>query len=443
MRLPTWHTKRLCNCTTPAILTDVAGRRPRTDHEWAVLDSASSALAERVPEIADRLLAELAEQSPLYDRAVPRDEHWQQICEALGYGIEALVARRADPRRDLAYAQRLGRRRAEQGLPLELLLTAYRHGGYLLWEELLETVVASDAEALPFLGRTATVVFAALYEQTATVTEAYRNTERELLRRTDERVQALLDALLEGHAEAELIRRAAAALDLPEQGRYAVVVLGDTVDRLGGLPGGLGGSGSLDEPDGLRVLWRMRPDGEVGLAVLGGKAGLAELAAAVAARSPGPGGISPEVGGLAELGRARRLAELALLTVAPDAGGRREQLVRLDERLPTALVVAQPDLAGLLVDEVFAELLRLDATDRAVLLETLDAWLASGGSAGRAATRLYCHRNTVFNRLRRVEQLTARSLSRPRDLIEMTLALDAYWLRGAGGARLRRPARLR
>ncbi|MEK8145669.1 helix-turn-helix domain-containing protein [Streptomyces sp. M10(2022)] len=47
---------------------------------------------------------------------------------------------------------------------------------------------------------------------------------------------------------------------------------------------------------------------------------------------------------------------------------------------------------------------------------------------GRAAARLFCHRNTVFNRLRRLEQLTSRSLSRPRDLVEMMLALDAYRL---------------
>ncbi|RZM96173.1 helix-turn-helix domain-containing protein, partial [Streptomyces alfalfae] len=51
--------------------------------------------------------------------------------------------------------------------------------------------------------------------------------------------------------------------------------------------------------------------------------------------------------------------------------------------------------------------------------------------AGRAAARLYCHRNTVFNRLRRLEQLTSRSLTRPRDLVEVALALEAHRLSGA------------
>jgi sugar diacid utilization regulator len=157
--------------------------------------------------------------------------------------------------------------------------------------------------------------------------------------------------------------------------------------------------------------------------------GLDGVAKALDGRCSGPGGISPVVPGLAELGRARRLAELALRTCPPDATA----VVRLDQRMPTALVVSQPELADRLVSDVFGTLLELEPADRAVLLETLDVWLTCEGSAGRAAGRLYCHRNTVFNRLRRLEQLTSRSLARPRDLIEMTLALDAYRLSGHGG----------
>lgn len=102
--------------------------------------------------------------------------------------------------------------------------------------------------------------------------------------------------------------------------------------------------------------------------------------------------------------------------------------MRLEDRLPTALVVSQPELSARLVADVFGPLLELDPADRALLVRTLEAWLECGGSAGRAAGRLYCHRNTVLNRLRRLERLTSRSLSRPRELIEMMLALDAFRL---------------
>ncbi|GHA87861.1 MULTISPECIES: PucR family transcriptional regulator [Streptomyces] len=231
-------------------------------------------------------------------------------------------------------------------------------------------------------------------------------------RRSDERGAVLLDALLEGRSTPGLAARAAAGLGVPEQGRYAVVVL-----RRGGATGPAG------DADGLRFFRRVRADGELVVVALGDR-DPAGLAALMARWCPGPGGIGPVADGLAGLGVSRRLAEVALLTCVPGEEG----FVRLEERLPAALVVSQPELSARLVADVFGPLLALDPADRALLVRTLDAWLECGGSAGRAAGRLYCHRNTVLNRLRRLERLTSRSLSRPRELIEMVLALDAFRL---------------
>jgi hypothetical protein len=396
----------------------MGGRRARSDREWSVLASASRMLLERVPHLTDQLLDELRLHSAQFDLAVPKDEHWQQINKAMRYGIEAIAAPRSAPRPDLEYARRLGRQRAEQGLALDLVLHAYRHAGYLVWDELLRIVTEKDPEALPMLVHTASHMWAGVDQQATAVADAYRGTEREMHRHSDERVQALLDALLEGRATPGLAARAAAGLDLPEQGRYAVVVV--RVERQGGREP----FERITSAQDMRFFWRMRADCEIAVVALDAGAGLAELAEVLGQPCQGPGGISPIVENLADLGQARHLAETALRTLAPEA----HLIVRLDKRLPTALVVSQPELAARLIKDVFGPLLELDAADRAVLLETLDAWLEYGGSAGRAATRLYCHRNTVFNRLRRLEQLTSRSLSRPRDLIEMTLALDAFRL---------------
>ncbi|MCP9953498.1 PucR family transcriptional regulator [Actinomadura madurae] len=68
---------------------------------------------------------------------------------------------------------------------------------------------------------------------------------------------------------------------------------------------------------------------------------------------------------------------------------------------------------------------------RDALLATLETWLECEGSAARAADRLFCHRNTVLNRLRKIEQLTGRTLARPGDLVELVLALSALRLHGA------------
>ncbi|MYW27878.1 helix-turn-helix domain-containing protein, partial [Streptomyces sp. SID2119] len=123
------------------------------------------------------------------------------------------------------------------------------------------------------------------------------------------------------------------------------------------------------------------------------------------------------------------LAGAALLACGP---GTRE-IVALDERLPTALVASVPELSARLVAEVFGPLLVLAPAERALLVGTLEVWLECGGSVGRAAVRLRCHRNTVFNRLRRLERLTSRSLSHPRELVETVLALDALRLPAARG----------
>lgn len=398
-------------------------RRPRTGDDWKLLSEACTALLERLPELVDEHLRELHEYEPAYGRIVPYDQHWREAQEALRIGIEMISAPRDSPRRDLQHADELGRRRAEQGMPLELVVHAYRHAGQLVWDALIE-----DASGFPSrlaaLTQSATIMWSAVDAQADTASEAYRATELELRRRTDEQLQALLDALLHGQRSPEVTSRAAAGLDLPEHGRYAVVVLRH--DRR-----------EVPEPfhrrlqgAGVRFLWRMGADCEFGVVSLAEGTGLDALSELLEGRCPGPGGISPVVTGLAELGRARRLAELALRTSPPDS----RQIVRLDRRMAGALVVGQPELAGLLVTDVLGALLELDPADRAILLETLDVWLDCEGSAGRAASRLYCHRNTVFNRLRRLEQLTSRSLSRPRDLTEMTLALDAFRLTGAASA---------
>jgi DNA-binding PucR family transcriptional regulator len=126
------------------------------------------------------------------------------------------------------------------------------------------------------------------------------------------------------------------------------------------------------------------------------------------------------VTGLAAVGDARRLADLAL-SICPPEGG----TVRLAEHLPEAMVVSCPELGATLTERVLGPLLRLEPADRDVLLDTLVAWFVCEGSAQRAGERLYCHRNTVLNRLRRCEQLIDRSLARPHDVAEISLALTA------------------
>ena len=64
--------------------------------------------------------------------------------------------------------------------------------------------------------------------------------------------------------------------------------------------------------------------------------------------------------------------------------------------------------------------------DRDALLETFRAWQDNEASADSAAKQLFCHPNTVRLRLRRIVKHTGRSLSRPRDVAELCLALEVH-----------------
>jgi PucR-like helix-turn-helix protein len=380
-----------------------------------VAATTSRRLLERLTELTDRVVAEIVGDDAAYLGYVPYDELWQTVQDIMGESIDHMARRALGEEPVLEKATRIGRRRAEQGLPLESLLRAFRVGGRICWEAMIEVVSMDDPDALPTMLRYASLVWYTNEVQSNAVAEAYRRAESELLRRSNERVQALLDALLEGRgADGGLAKAAAAALDLPMHGRFAVVVLRQPrAEQHGERP---------EETNGLRFVWRMRTDVEVGLVHLGERDTGDVVAALRGFR--GEAGISPVIEGLAGLGRGRWLAEIALGTCRP--GDR--TIRRLDERLPAALVVSQPDLAAHLASSVLGPLDELDPADREVLLETLATWLDCEGSASRTAGLLYCHRNTVFNRLRRLEQLTARSLHRPRDVVELALALDAIRL---------------
>jgi len=226
----------------------------------------------------------------------------------------------------------------------------------------------------------------------------------------------LLDSLLDGETDGRIVGLAARAWSLPERGRYAVVLrqaVGNAPVEQAKLPATIGGA---------RVLWRPRIRCQIGIVVLGD----AELSTVVDALPVMPGwrtGVGLPVEGLTSLFGGRQFAELAVRTLAGDG------VACLQDRMTAALLASRPDLAGSLSGYVLAPLLELDRASRDLLLDTFSAWLAADGSVHEAARPLYCHRNTVLNRLRRLEKLTQRSLSVPKDLVELTLAVEAYRLR--------------
>lgn len=409
----------------------------------AALHRAARVLIEALPELTDRLVEALREQEPAYRTAIETDaaEIWQEVHHSLRHNVGSLIQPREF--RDAAHrtSRRIAEVRAAQGLPLDAVLHAFRMGGAMVWQGLVDETARRHPDDIRLLVHIAADVWNFVDEHCGVVTDAYRQTERRLAWRRENRRRLMTAALLDGTARIAELPDAAAVLGLPEHGRYAVLAV-STARR---APHGAEHP-PMALPTGADPLWHPGPDAEFAILPLtpgaaagpraaltaapdgtgtrpgraDGDAALAALAAGLSVPAGARVGISSVVDGLAAVGDARRLAETAL-RACPAGGG----TVLLDEQLPAALVVSSPGLGTALADRVLGPLDLLDPADRGVLIDTLTAWLDSDGSAQRAGARLYCHRNTVLNRLRRFEQLTGRCLTRPSDAVEVSLALAA------------------
>jgi PucR family transcriptional regulator, purine catabolism regulatory protein len=87
------------------------------------------------------------------------------------------------------------------------------------------------------------------------------------------------------------------------------------------------------------------------------------------------------------------------------------------------LALQDDDALRLFCDSILAPIEQSEGAYGGELMRSLEAFIEENGQWERAAKRLYCHRHTLRYRMRRVEELTGRSLGNARDRIEFWLAL--------------------
>jgi hypothetical protein len=172
---------------------------------------------------------------------------------------------------------------------------------------------------------------------------------------------------------------------------------------------------------GVQSAWRVEIDAHVGVVVLTPRNGIDKLCAHLAGLTTGPVGLSEPYASLDQTPAALRQARLARTTATPDG----HDIVRY-EQVPIAVLLAgAPEAATSVAEVILGPVLALPPAEGEVLLGTLRTWFAEDGATSTAAARLHVHRNTVRYRLRRIEELTGRSLSRPTGVAELHLALEA------------------
>jgi DNA-binding PucR family transcriptional regulator len=248
------------------------------------------------------------------------------------------------------------------------------------------------------------------------VAAAYHDAERSAVRADEQRRSSVWEGLLTGVGEDPgFAFEAARILGLPVDGRYVVVVAEPASRDLEAV------RRVRDRLAAGRVesVWQARGAALVGLLRVAKRDASRELAVLRDALEVRAGASSP-VDGLEQAHTGFRQAALALRTLGPG-----DTFAVLDERLPEAMLVQFPELAQRLVDTWLGSLLELPNAERGPLLDTLDAWVETSGSAGRTARLVHCHRNTVLNRLRRLSEVTGHDLTGGVTPVELALALRA------------------
>jgi len=155
--------------------------------------------------------------------------------------------------------------------------------------------------------------------------------------------------------------------------------------------------------------------------VLTPRVGIDKLCAHLADLTSGPVGLSEPYPSLDQTPAALRQARLAYTTATPAS----HELIRYGQVPIAVLLASAPDAAAIVAQTVLGPVLALPAVECDVLLGTLRTWFAEHGATSAAAAKLHVHRNTVRYRLRRLEDLTGRSLAQPTGIAELHLALEA------------------
>lgn len=348
---------------------------------------------------------------------LPADVRDVEIAATARHGLRLFLERVVhDPRTgpdDTGFFRERAAQRAEEGMPLELLLTTHCAGARVLWQALREAARPGEEAALVEL---AGYLLGAEQRVVGAVTKTYLDERTALAAERRAERRARVRGLLAGTATPP----AGSGLDGPSlvlavqlpDGPRAPVAVRRVARRL---------QTALDRAFGREVLTLF--DGAGGQAIVPGRAeppaGLAERLA----EAGGPGvrlaAVPAEEGG--QIPEAARTA--ARIVRVARACGHPAGLHRLDDVLleyQLSRPSAGSDRIAALLDPV---------AGRPELLETLRTHLEQAQDRRATARLLTLHPNTVDNRLARISALTGLDLSTPRGA---ALALAALLLRDAG-----------
>jgi hypothetical protein len=228
-----------------------------------------------------------------------------------------------------------------------------------------------------------------------------------------------IESLLDGRVADEwTLSEVANQLRLPISGPFVLVAAEVSAVGNEALPSIESKLRSLD----VYSAWRLLPDLHVGIVHIHSQQQLDKVLALVSRLASAPVGVSAPYDDLRETPEALHVAKVMLRSQRD----RTSPVTLFDGSILATAAVSAPAVMVKSARAVLDGLADLTDEERDVLLETFRVWQDNEASADNAAKVLYCHPNTVRQRLRRIEKRTGRSLSRPRDVAELCLAFEVH-----------------
>ncbi len=380
------------------------------------LVTVATALRARAPELSVKLTEVIRGEVEFYrvSSIVSQDE-LRETCQAnLEFVFRSLSV---DGPFDTRQAYATGIRRAAAGAPLPAVMDAYRVGSRFIWNAIIDESVHRESLSSDALVRGASDIWLVQDTFTQAMTAGYREEMTNQILVHEHERSALVEALLDGRiTDSTTLWEIAENLGIDPHGMHVVVAAEPPDIGYEALP-------NIEKnlrPRGIASAWRLLPSMQIGIVSLKDPGQLTRLVTVLQRQAKGRVGVSTVYESLDQTGRAVRLARIAMKGARPE----KASVVVFDADPLSVAAVSNVDVMQRVAGSVLGGLDVLPDDDRAMLLNTLEAWLDCGGSANDTAERIYCHPNTVRHRLRRIEERTGRSLSDPRQLTELCLALE-------------------
>lgn len=371
-----------------------------------------------VPILVERYLTQVHQIGDYRDHSVP-EESLREYADGSMALLLHLTAGEPVPDRLAQVSATVGRDRARRGIPLEALVRALQLNFRIVWDALLERAGPRDTDKLLECGP---LVWEAVGTHLTRAVSGYQQIVSEMARERQDSRRAAFAALVESEgADAPAVSHAAAILSLDAAARFAVVAAAPSAGP------GLRAAAAEVRTRGAVSYHQESPTDDVLIIQL--PARLAEPPDEWLGDTDCA--VGPIAHGLEQIPASLALATAMLRLPRRGAIGP----LRLRAVWLGLLALHSAEIMPLLVADVLGPFASPADPEAARILEAVRTYLEAGGSVTHAAGRLYCHRNTLVNRIRRFTQITGRDIRQPTDAAVVLVALHQQPAPTASGTR--------